>query len=185
MKRYKVKTLHIGGLGNKVFNHGDTVTERNFPKGNADLLVKSGHLEYIDEVADPTSVIKDESKAAVAKFEAAVTQAGELLNAGDLEGAKAAAEEAKALNSESEVVSRIFEAIQDKENAINSVNGNGVPVAGDFIDDGNLKAYEDITEPELKAILKGREVSFNDNSKKKYLYKLYSESMNKAVNAAK
>ncbi len=49
MAKYKVKTLYLGGLGNKIFRSGDTVTEKNFPKGNAEKLAKSGAIELIEE----------------------------------------------------------------------------------------------------------------------------------------
>lgn len=48
MAKYKVKTLYLGGLGNKIFKSGDTVTEKNFPEGNAAKLVKEGAIEPIE-----------------------------------------------------------------------------------------------------------------------------------------
>ena len=49
MKKYTVIPLSMGGLGNKIFKAGETVTEANFPKGNIDRLVKEGFLKEISE----------------------------------------------------------------------------------------------------------------------------------------
>lgn len=53
MAQYKVIALSVGGKGNKIFNSGDTVTELNFPEGNAAKLVEEGFLEPID-APEPT-----------------------------------------------------------------------------------------------------------------------------------
>ena len=50
MKKYIVIALSVGGLNNKIFNAGDHVTEKQFPAGNADKLVTSGHLKLDDEM---------------------------------------------------------------------------------------------------------------------------------------
>ena len=54
MKHYKVKALSVGGLGNKVFKHGDCVKESQFKPGRADELVQLGFLtlEREDSPAD-------------------------------------------------------------------------------------------------------------------------------------
>lgn len=44
---YRVKILYLSGRGNKVFKSGDTVTEKNFPEGHVELLVKDGKLEQL------------------------------------------------------------------------------------------------------------------------------------------
>lgn len=44
MATYKVKALSVGGLGNKIFYSGNEVTDKNFPPGNAEDLVKRGFL---------------------------------------------------------------------------------------------------------------------------------------------
>jgi hypothetical protein len=56
MANYKVIALSVGGKGNKIFNSGDTVTELNFPEGNAAKLVEEGFLELIpsEETPEPT-----------------------------------------------------------------------------------------------------------------------------------
>lgn len=48
---FKVIKGEIGGNGNKVFKPGDKVTEMNFPKGNAEALVKLGFLEAVKDEA--------------------------------------------------------------------------------------------------------------------------------------
>jgi len=53
MPNYKVIALSVGGKGNKIFNSGDTVTELNFPEGNAAKLVEEGFLELLD-APEPT-----------------------------------------------------------------------------------------------------------------------------------
>ncbi|MCE3278036.1 MAG: hypothetical protein K0S44_227 [Bacteroidetes bacterium] len=56
MAEYKVKALSVGGLGNKIFSFGDFVTDENFPRGNAKLLVEQGFLEPVtkeDEIEPP------------------------------------------------------------------------------------------------------------------------------------
>lgn len=48
MKSYKVIALSVGGAGNKVFNLGDIVTDKNFIPGRADQLVTLGFLKEIN-----------------------------------------------------------------------------------------------------------------------------------------
>lgn len=45
MRTAKVIALHVGGLGNRIFNSGDTVTESNFPTNNFDRLINTGFLK--------------------------------------------------------------------------------------------------------------------------------------------
>ena len=53
-KKYRVKCLSLGGRRNQIFTHGEIVNEQNFRFGQAEKLVASGHLEYID----PTKGLK-------------------------------------------------------------------------------------------------------------------------------
>lgn len=175
MKRFKVKSLHVGGLGNKVFKAGDIVTERNFPAGNVEKLVSGGHLEFHDEVADYVPVENNNSKESTAKFAAAMKQAVDLATAGDHAGAKEAVNEALNINPDSEEAKQMLEDLEPYLNPSNEDDKKD----SDFIDDGTVKPYNDISEEELKAILTKREISFNDNSKKKFLYNLYKESASK------
>lgn len=51
-KTYKVIALSVGGLNNKIFNSGETVTADNFPRGNAEDLVKQGFLQEVKPPED-------------------------------------------------------------------------------------------------------------------------------------
>ena len=57
MKKYKVISLSLDGLGNKIFNFGDIVKESNFPKRNAEKLVQQDFLREI--VEDLPSEVSD------------------------------------------------------------------------------------------------------------------------------
>lgn len=63
MKKYIVKSLAVHGRGKKIFTNGDKVTEANFPPGNAEELVKQGHLiedGEVDEDADLEPTINED-----------------------------------------------------------------------------------------------------------------------------
>lgn len=62
MAKYKVIALSVGGLGKKIFNSGDIVTDKNFPAGNAEKLVKQGFLEEIQEKKEPVKEDKEDKK---------------------------------------------------------------------------------------------------------------------------
>lgn len=47
---YKVISLSVGGLGNKVFKSGDIVNEANFESGLAPKLVEQGFLKPLSSV---------------------------------------------------------------------------------------------------------------------------------------
>lgn len=57
MQKYKVKSLAVSGLGNKVHRCRAIVTESNFPKGRAEELVASGHLEKLAPEAEEVKQI--------------------------------------------------------------------------------------------------------------------------------
>lgn len=65
MAKYKVKSLYLGGLGNKIFKSGDEVTEKNFPQGNAEKLCKKGFLEKVNEKTEPKQETKKRRKERV------------------------------------------------------------------------------------------------------------------------
>jgi hypothetical protein len=48
---YEVIALSVGGKGNKIFKFGETVTEAQFPNGNAAELVEKGFLKAVKEPA--------------------------------------------------------------------------------------------------------------------------------------
>jgi hypothetical protein len=57
MRSAKVIALHIGGRGNKIFNYGDIVTEKNFPEGNFDRLIEQKFIsELVDEIPSKEDV---------------------------------------------------------------------------------------------------------------------------------
>lgn len=55
MRKTTVKSLSVGGKA-KIYHSGDTVYENNFPKGNFDKLIKSGHLNDPEEVEQGENV---------------------------------------------------------------------------------------------------------------------------------
>lgn len=58
MAKYKVSSLYMNGelVGkyNKIFRSGDEITEKEFPEGNFDKLVKDGWIEEVEEVSGKT-----------------------------------------------------------------------------------------------------------------------------------
>lgn len=46
---YKVIKGEVGGFGNRIFKVGETVSDNNFPTGNAETLEKMGFLEKVSE----------------------------------------------------------------------------------------------------------------------------------------
>lgn len=60
MKTYKVIALSVGGLGNKIFESGDIVTDENFAQGRTIDLVAQGFLE---EEAEERSAKEAEEQA--------------------------------------------------------------------------------------------------------------------------
>lgn len=67
MKKYEVIALSVSGLGGKMFNAKDIVTEANFPKGNAPELVKQGFLKEIESDGKLKSEAKPKSEDAKPK----------------------------------------------------------------------------------------------------------------------
>lgn len=51
MKKYKVISLSVGGLGNKIFSSNDIVAEDNFLPGRAEELVNQKFLKPLDDSA--------------------------------------------------------------------------------------------------------------------------------------
>ena len=63
MKKYKVKKGNIGGFGGRTFEIGDTVSENDFPTGNAKPLAKLKLLEEIKEKAETPAAKNKRLKA--------------------------------------------------------------------------------------------------------------------------
>lgn len=53
MKVGTVKVADVSGLNNKIYKPGDEVTERNFPIGNFERLVKAGFISEGEEKKVP------------------------------------------------------------------------------------------------------------------------------------
>lgn len=51
MRKFIVIALSVGGLGNKIFNSGDVVSETDFAEGSVDRLVELGYLKADEETA--------------------------------------------------------------------------------------------------------------------------------------
>ena len=58
---YIVKALSVGGLGSKIHNAGETVTDENFVAGRAQELVEAGFLEAV-KGAESDSIDSKEPK---------------------------------------------------------------------------------------------------------------------------
>ena len=48
MSEYRVKQLWLSGKGKKMYKSGDVVTEKSFPEGNIETLIKEGRIELIN-----------------------------------------------------------------------------------------------------------------------------------------
>ena len=78
MKKGIVKVIAVQGAGNKIYKAGETVSDVNFPVGNFDELVKSGHLE-LTKIEKPTPKQIGDAKKAVKAAEEAFDEANSLL----------------------------------------------------------------------------------------------------------
>jgi hypothetical protein len=56
-RKYEVIALSVGGKNNKIFNHGDIVTDENFGKDRADELVKGKFLKPTNSLEKAEDVI--------------------------------------------------------------------------------------------------------------------------------
>lgn len=53
MRTGEIIVSEVSGFGNKIYKPGDPVTERMFPIGNFDRLVKDGFIKEKVEAAPP------------------------------------------------------------------------------------------------------------------------------------
>lgn len=60
MRTGKVKSLAVGGKGNKIFRSGNSVNEKNFPEGNWERLIKDGHI--VEDVVEVSKIDADAHK---------------------------------------------------------------------------------------------------------------------------
>lgn len=174
MKKYLVIALSVGGLGNKIYKSGASVTEKNFPNGNCPDLVKKGFLKE-DGETESVPEIENNAAAGAAKLEELMIRGGTEMQTEDFLAAKATIKEVLKLNPKSEMAQKMLEQI---ENRIAADNAEGKGDSGEHTEenegDEKIKEYNDISEEELKLALVKRGISFNENSKKKYLYTLYA-----------
>lgn len=68
MKKFKVIVLSLSGLGNKIFESGDTVTQDAFPEGTVDKLVKEGFLSPLDGEESEKSDLENSNANASAEY---------------------------------------------------------------------------------------------------------------------
>ena len=65
--QYKVIAASVGGRKNKIFSYGATVSDTDFPSGNAEILVQKGFLTY----KEPDLILLPETKAKKGKLKVA------------------------------------------------------------------------------------------------------------------
>jgi hypothetical protein len=111
MRKFKVIALSVGGLGNKIFNAGETVLENNFEEGHADILVRKGFLSEDGKAVKETKKSKAELKA---EKEAAEKEAAEAKLLAELEAAEAV-EAAKAAEVAEEKATEAAKAIETND----------------------------------------------------------------------
>jgi len=99
-RKYKVIALSVGGNGNRIFKHGETVSEENFGKDRTEELVKGGFLkpmkaekaadlieqieaaetvEQVNEIwgNDKRATVVDAAEKKIAELEEAAKEGGE------------------------------------------------------------------------------------------------------------
>lgn len=166
-KYYIVICLSVGGLGNKIFKSGDSVTDANFPPGNAEKLVAEGFLK-VDEEKNALELEKSKNKLVAvssdvltAEDEAALKAAEEKL-AADLLASKDAAEG----DGNDEVNNGDEKSLleQAKDAAEGDVNDEVV---------APIKSFDDLTKGEMKAYLDFKDIQYNPHSNKEELYKIW------------
>ena len=112
MEQYKVKTLSLGALGNRILNSGDICTAADFPAGHVPELLKQGFITVLTDSdraaitaaaeakAEQERIAKEQADKIAAEQEAAIQKAKEeaelLAQMEKDEAEKKAAAEAKA-----------------------------------------------------------------------------------------
>lgn len=197
MKRYKVKSLSVGGI-NKVYYSGAEVSEANFPAGNCPELVAKGFLEEIPEKGSAISPNKDFNKKGPAgkpsapKTEDKKPSEADLLAASGLTGAvdtgtrnpEEGTEGGEGEKSEGDEKDPGADDPgkdgADGENQGGEKNpdkGSNSSDTKSFTDaDGNTKevlSIDDITRNQIIAELKAAKVEFGANESKAVLFDLW------------
>ncbi len=75
MASYKVITLSVGGLNNKIYRYGEEVTEQAFGEKRIPFLIKGGYIVEVEAKEVDTRTEEDLINEAIAKVEAAEKEA--------------------------------------------------------------------------------------------------------------
>ena len=174
MKKYRVKSLSISGLGNNIYRSGDVVNESNFPLGRAEELVLAGHIIPETDAA--------ESEVPGKMFVDAEGKEKEVKTIDDINIDELKAELTKAGVDFGKKPKKIYlfelwrglevkegdadeEVIVVSEEGKKFVSGNG--------EEKVAKVIDDITEEELMENLMEEKVDFNTGSAKEELWDLW------------
>lgn len=194
-----VKVLALQGKGNKIYRPGDKVNPSNFPEGNFDKLIESGHIIPAKEVKAEVTIQSEKEKAkkaaekqAAEDRSAAVTKASELgvdvtddMTTDDITEAIEAKE--AALEAEKEAAQALEYARQkcnkydiefketDDIEMLNALIEEYIAAhSKKFTDAENNERIvidiEDITKPELVIELEKAKATFNKNASKAVLF---------------
>lgn len=159
-KKYKVVSITVGGAHNKIFNSGDIVTEDQFPMGQAEAYVKSGHLKSestkmsAEEKVDAIKAAKtlDEVKELLEGDSRKSVEKAGVTRTEELESENANAEEAKVIEAIG-----AMEAVKDLKRYLDGDYSDEVKeAAAGKVDDiyiGFISKLED--EKDLKLYLDG------------------------------
>ncbi len=194
-RRGIVKVFLVQGKGKKIFKKGEPVKESNFPEGNFDALVKSGHLiEGKPQPVEPTiqgekaKAAKEHADAEKADRDAAVKEATDLeievtdeMSTDDIKlsvEAKKASNEAEKKLAEAKAVCDKYEIEYAEDADIDTLNQliaeyeakNTKSFVNDKGETVVVKSIDDITKNELVAELEKANAVFDKNAKKPVLF---------------
>lgn len=167
MKQYRVKSLSVGGRGNKIFRTGDVVNENQFPEGVADKHVVSGHLELIGEVENAPGVAADLGENTPVQSESVVDpnakKEGEVETGGDQNDSRGTSE------------STTGGQTPEKTEGGNAEGDKVVNEVGKLEEEetGGDTGIESITKAQIMKELTERGVEFDSKATKKDLYTLW------------
>lgn len=194
-RRGTVKVFLVQGKGKKTFKKGESVKESNFPEGNFDALVKSGHL--IEGQPQPVKPTIEDEKAKAAKMhadaqkaerDAAVKEATDLqievsdeMSTDDIKTAieaKKASAEAEAKLTEAKATCDKYEIEYAEDADIDTLNQliadyeakntkSFVNAKGETV---VVKSIDDISKNDLVAELEKANAVFDKNAKKPVLF---------------
>ena len=67
MAKAKVLVTRVQGAGRNTFTLGEVVSHTDFPEGNFESLVKSGHIEQMAEETKAEKKVREDAEKAEAK----------------------------------------------------------------------------------------------------------------------